>query len=60
MYFAYLLAAILPAVILLLYAYKQDQFPEPPAKQGMPGYTSLPANRSTKDSVGNLTREEHM
>ena len=30
MYFAYLLAAILPAVILVLYAYKQDQFPEPP------------------------------
>ena len=30
MYFFYLLAAILPAVVLVLYAYKQDQFPEPP------------------------------
>ena len=30
MYFLYLLAAILPAVVLVLYAYKQDQFPEPP------------------------------
>ena len=30
MYFLYLLAAILPAVILVFYAYKQDQFPEPP------------------------------
>ena len=30
MYFVYLLAAILPAVVLVLYAYKQDQFPEPP------------------------------
>ena len=30
MYFLYLLAAILPAIILVLYAYKQDQFPEPP------------------------------
>ena len=30
MYFLYLLAAILPAAVLVLYAYKQDQFPEPP------------------------------
>ena len=30
MYFLYLLAAILPAVVLVFYAYKQDQFPEPP------------------------------
>ncbi len=30
MYFLHLLAAILPAIVLVLYAYKQDQFPEPP------------------------------
>ena len=30
MYFLYLFAAILPAVLLVIYAYKQDQFPEPP------------------------------
>ena len=29
-YWFYILAAILPAVVLVLYAYKQDQFPEPP------------------------------
>ena len=29
-YWLYILSAILPAVVLVLYAYKQDQFPEPP------------------------------
>ena len=29
-YWLYILSAILPAIILVLYAYKQDQFPEPP------------------------------
>ena len=30
MHFVYIGAAILPAIIILLYAYKQDSFPEPP------------------------------
>ena len=30
MYFVYILAAISPAILILLYAYKQDFFPEPP------------------------------
>ncbi len=30
MYFLYLFAAILPAVLLIIYTYRQDQFPEPP------------------------------
>ena len=30
MHFAYIGAAIIPAILILLYAYKQDTFPEPP------------------------------
>ena len=30
MHFLYIFAAVLPAILILLYAYKQDFFPEPP------------------------------
>ena len=30
MHFVYIFAAVLPAILILLYAYKQDFFPEPP------------------------------
>ena len=30
MHFVYIGAAIIPAIIILVYAYKQDSFPEPP------------------------------
>ena len=29
MYFLFILAAVLPAIVILFYVYKQDQFPEP-------------------------------
>ena len=30
MHFLYIGAAVIPALLILLYAYKQDSFPEPP------------------------------